>query len=103
MLFLALSYSLIFSLVLDPQLKLTYHRNNNWEEEYITEMRKAVSDTYEKQYALVSNDMVVKDNELSEDDLFCHIYKKQRLSNNKSELNLYLGIPIVLGDVNLLQ
>jgi hypothetical protein len=83
-------------------LKLTYHKTNNWEDKYIDEARKAISDLYESQYAPVSNDAVVED-EHSEDDLFCHIYKKRRLSNSESELDLYLGTPIVPGEVNLLQ
>ena len=90
-------------LVLDPRLKLTYYKNNNWEEQYITETRKVVSDLYEKQYAPTTDEDVNDDNEHSEDDLFCHIYKKRRLSNSENELDLYLGTPTVPSEVNLLQ
>ncbi|RGB33474.1 hypothetical protein C1646_611985, partial [Rhizophagus diaphanus] len=45
----ALVYTI--STILDPRLKLTYHKDNNWEEEFIIEARKAISDVYEKQYA----------------------------------------------------
>jgi hypothetical protein len=90
-------------LVLDPQLKLTYHRVNNWEEEYITEARKAISDLYENQYAPAAEELVEEDNELSDDDLFCHIYKKRKLSNSENELNLYLKTSIVPAEVDLLQ
>jgi hypothetical protein len=90
-------------LVLDPRLKLTYHSGNNWEEEYITEAQKAISDLYENQYAPAAEELVEEDNELSDDDLFCHIYKKQRSSNSENELNLYLKTPIVTAEVDLLQ
>jgi hypothetical protein len=90
-------------LVLDPRLKLTYHRGNNWEEEYIAEAQKTISDLYENQYAPVAEELVEEDNELSDDDLFCHIYKKRRLSNNENELDLYLKTPIVPAEVDLLQ
>ena len=90
-------------LVLDPRLKLTYHRGNNWEEEYIAEAQKTISDLYENQYAPVAKELVEEDNELSDDDLFCHIYKKQRLSNSENELDLYLKTPIVPAEVDLLQ
>ena len=59
-------------LVLDPRLKLTYHKNNNWEEKYISEARETISNLYENQYA----NSVAEADELFEDDLFCHIYKK---------------------------
>ena len=82
-------------------MKLTYHRNNNWEERYINEARKTITDLYQNQYAPVANDLV-EDNNLPEDDLFCHIYKKRRLSN-ENELDLYLSAPVVPGEVDLLQ
>jgi len=84
-------------------LKLTYHRVNNWKEEYITEAQKAISDLYENQYAPAAEELVEEDNELSDDDLFCHIYKKRRLSNSENELDLYLKTPIVPAEVDLLQ
>jgi hypothetical protein len=102
-------YLLIFfhsCLVLDPRLKLTYHKNNNWEDRFIAEARKTVSDLYEGQYVAYAASVVDEDenhNEDSDDDLFSHIYKKRRLSNNENELDLYLGTPIVPGEVNLLQ
>jgi hypothetical protein len=85
-------------------LKLTYHKDNNWEDRFIAEARKSVSDLYESQYAApVVADDENNDNENSDDDLFSHIYKKRQLSNNENELDLYLGTPIVPGEVNLLQ
>ena len=89
-------------LVLDPRLKLAYHRRNNWEERFINEARKTITDLYENRYAPAANELVEDDDNLLEDDLFCHIYKKRRLSN-ENELDLYLGTPIVSGEVNLLQ
>jgi len=89
-------------LVLDPRLKLTYHKDHNWEEEFITEARKVINDIYETRYA-PRIDQSVQENITTDDDLLSHIYKKQRLSRNESELDLYLGSPVIPGDVNLLQ
>ena len=83
-------------------MKLTYHKNNNWKEKYFIEVRKAISDLYENQYAPVPDD-VIKNDELFNNDLLCYIYKKRKLSNSESELDLYLETPIVFGEVNLLQ
>ena len=58
---------------------------------------------YENQYASVAEELVEENNELSDDDLFCHIYKKWKLSNSENELNLYLKTPIVPAEVDLLQ
>jgi len=58
---------------------------------------------YEKQYASITDEDVNDDNEYSENDLFYHIYKKQRLSNSENELDLYLETLTILGEVNLLQ
>lgn len=49
------------------------------------------------------NEVVNDENEFSDDDLFCHIYKKWRLSQSDNELDLYLGTPIVPGEINLLE
>ena len=94
------SFFTIF-LVLDSRLKLAYHRSNSWKERFINKACKTITDLYENQYASVANEPVEDDN-LPKDDLFSHIYKKWRL-NNENELNLYLEIPIVSGEVNLLQ
>ena len=77
-----------------------YHKNNNWKERYIDEARKTITDLYESWYLSAVNELV--ENDSPEDDLFHHIYKKRRLSN-KNELELYFGIPIILGEVNLLE
>ena len=84
-----------FCLVLDLRLKLTYHKNNNWEDKFIAEAQKTVSDLYEGQYVAYAASVVDEDenhNEDSDDDLFSYIYKKWQLSNNKNELDLYLRI-----------
>ncbi len=82
-------------------MKLTYYKNNNWEDSYINEARKAITDLYENQYAPVTTDVIEAENN-SDDDLFSHIYKKRRQSN-ENEIDLYLAMPIVFGKVNLLQ
>ncbi|PKY51592.1 hypothetical protein RhiirA4_300861, partial [Rhizophagus irregularis] len=45
----ALVYNI--STVLDPRLKLQYYKDNDWEEEYITEIRTSVFNIYNTQYA----------------------------------------------------
>ena len=98
--FLLIIFFTIF-LVLDPRLKLAYHRRNNWEERFINEARKTITDLYENRYAPAAKELVENDDNLLEDDLFCHIYKKRRLSN-KNELDLYFETPIIPDEVNLL-
>ena len=88
-------------LVLNSQLKLAYYKNNDWKERFINKICKTITDLYENQYASVTIKPIEDDN-LPKDDLFNHIYKKRRLSN-ENELDLYLGTPIVPGEVNLLQ
>ena len=82
-------------------MKLKYHKNNNWEDRFITETRKAITVLYEKQYVPVTTNVIETDNH-PEDDLFSHIYKKRRQSN-ENELDLYLATPIVPGNVDVLQ
>ena len=81
-------------------MKLTYHKNNNWEDKFIAEAQKTVSDLYEEASVADEDE---SHNEDSDDDLFSHIYKKWQFSNNENELDLYLRTPIVPGEVNLLQ
>ncbi|PKB96376.1 hypothetical protein RhiirA5_263021, partial [Rhizophagus irregularis] len=38
------------STILDPWLKLTYHRDHNWEEKYITEARDDIKNLYDTIY-----------------------------------------------------
>jgi hypothetical protein len=91
-------------LVLDPRLKLTYHNDHHWEEQYITEARNSVSDLYEKTYAPgIDQRIQATVTADDDDDLLSHIYKKRRASRTESELELYLGSPVVPGDVDVLQ
>ena len=94
---------MLLFLVLDSRLKLTYYKNHNWEEKYITEVRDDIKKLYDTTYA-PRIDQNIQDEELNaDDDLLSHIYKKWRTSRNESELDLYLGSPIVPGEVDLLQ
>ncbi|CAB5198761.1 unnamed protein product [Rhizophagus irregularis] len=71
----ALVYNI--STVLDPRLKLQYYKDNDWEEEYITEIRTSIFNIYNTQYA-PSLSMTIESDRNSEpnDNLFHHIYKK---------------------------
>ncbi|CAB5157817.1 unnamed protein product [Rhizophagus irregularis] len=89
--------------LLDPWLKLTYHRDHNWEEKYITEARDDIKNLYDTIYALRLDQNVQDEDLTADDDLFSHIYKKWRTSRNKSELDLYLKSPVVPGEIDLLQ
>ena len=65
-------------------------------------MCKAISDLYESQYASVTVD-VTQNSENDKDDLFKYIYKKRRASHNESELDMYLDLEVVNGNMDLLQ
>ncbi|POG58024.1 hypothetical protein GLOIN_2v1427122, partial [Rhizophagus irregularis DAOM 181602=DAOM 197198] len=39
------------STILDPRLKLTYYKDHNWEEKYITEARDDIKKLYDTTYA----------------------------------------------------
>lgn len=94
---------MLLFLVLDPRLKLTYHKDHNWEEKYITEARDGIAKLYNEIYAPRIDQSVQEDDPTADDDLMSHIYKKRRSSGTESELDLYLGSPVVPGDVALLQ
>ncbi|PKY59260.1 hypothetical protein RhiirA4_514776 [Rhizophagus irregularis] len=91
------------STILDPRLKLTYYKDHNWEEEYITEARDDIRKLYDTTYASRIDQNIQDEDLIADDDLLSHIYKKRRTSRNESELDLYLGSPIVPGEVDLLQ
>ena len=98
-----LIYFTNFILVLDPCLKLSYHKDHGWEERYITEARNTINDLYKTVYA-PSMDQDIQMEEINvENDLLNHIYKKRQRSETESELDLYLGSPVVPGEVDLLQ
>ncbi|CAB4432336.1 unnamed protein product [Rhizophagus irregularis] len=88
---------------LDPRLKLTYYKDHNWEEEYITEARDDIRKLYDITYTLRIDQNIQDEDLIADDDLLSHIYKKRCTSRNESELDLYLGSPIVPGEVDLLQ
>ena len=68
-------FNVFIILVLDPRLKLTYHKENNWEEEFITEAKNSIKDLYEKVYA-ETTDPIQEDELTVDDDLISHMYKK---------------------------
>ncbi|CAB4495821.1 unnamed protein product [Rhizophagus irregularis] len=91
------------STILDSRLKLTYYKDYNWEEKYITEARDDIKKLYDTTYAPRIDQNIQDEDLTADDDLLSHIYKKRHTSRNESELDLYLGSPIVPGKVDLLQ
>ncbi|EXX51121.1 hypothetical protein RirG_264420 [Rhizophagus irregularis DAOM 197198w] len=91
------------STILDLRLKLTYYKDHNWKEEYITKARDDIRKLYDSTYAPRIDQNIQDEDLIADDDLLSHIYKKWRTSRNESELDLYLGSPIVPGEVDLLQ
>lgn len=95
-------FNVFIILVLDPRLKLTYHKENNWEEEFITEAKNSIKDLYEKLYA-ETTDPIQEDELTVDDDLISHMYKKRRFSGSESELEIFLNSPIVHGETDILN
>jgi len=59
---------------MDPQLKLQYYDDNNWEVEYILEAKKIVTDIWNNFYK--NNIDISQSSDNLEDDLLSHIFKK---------------------------
>ena len=100
---LILLYTYYSYLVLDPRLKLTYHYDHNWEEQYITQARNDITELYNKIYAPTISNPIEEDDDPVEDNFLNHVYKKRRRSRSESELESYLGCPIVDAKIDLLQ
>lgn len=100
--FLIFNFFTILFLVLDPRLKLQYYKDNEWEENYISEVRTSVFNIYNTQYAPSPSTAIEPDQNNKSDGLFHHIYKKRR-STNENELELYLGYPISSAEINILE
>ena len=67
------------------------------------EIRSSVSNLYQAQYAPSPVVNVSDQNEkYPDDDLFHHIYKKRR-SSNENELDSFLGCPVVPAEINSLE
>jgi len=72
---------------LDPRLKLYYYEEHNWEKQYIDEAKNVISKVYYSQYASMNNMC----EEVDEDDLIAHIYKRHTVQQD--ELELYFKAP----------
>jgi hypothetical protein len=99
----SLLLTILLFLVLDPRLKLSYFNDHNWEKEYIDKAKNDITNLYDQIYASLETPIDQESNTDVDDDLLSHIYKKQRVSGRENELNLYLGSPVVHGDVDILQ
>jgi hypothetical protein len=85
--------------VLDPRLKLQYYKDQCWEDKFIQNARRQMTDLWNSTYKM----NITEAEESSDDvdnDLFGHIFKKQKL--DKDELNIYLNERVVLGKTDIL-
>ena len=85
------TYAVTFTVatIIDPCLKLFYHVEHEWEEEFITEAKNQFKMVFEKQYYHPAQ-ATMSDTE-EDDDLISHIYKQDNQVPGQDELQLYLA------------
>ena len=93
---------MIFSIVLDPWLKLSYYRDHGWERQFVEAAKKQINDLYNTQYAPTRVDVSVSQEESLDDALLQHIYKRRRVEN-VNELDQYLKAPLAPAKIDVLQ
>ena len=84
--------------VLDPRLKLQYHKDQSWEQHYIEEAKQVVIETYRKNYVLPQGSRQSPD-EYAKGSLLSHIYYSRKRKRKPSaeelpsidELTIYLA------------
>lgn len=88
---------------MDPRLKLQYYRDNNWEESFIQNAKKQVIDLWNSTYKTnTSISGEFDENDDNDNDLFNHIFKKQKIGE-KDELNNYLNEGVVTNKTDILS
>ena len=75
--------------IIDPCLKLFYHVENEWEEEYISASKNQFKKVFEEHYYHPVEAAESESEE--EDDLLSHIYKQHKQVLGQDELELYLA------------
>jgi len=87
---------------MDPRLKMNYYKENEWEDLYILEAEKVVTNIWESTYKnnSLNDEQIYEDT--AEDDLFLHIFKKQRTVRDNDELKTYLREPVVNSKTDVL-
>ncbi|GBC53601.2 ribonuclease H-like protein [Rhizophagus irregularis DAOM 181602=DAOM 197198] len=87
--------------VLDPRIKLQYYKDNMWEESFIQEARKQVTNLWKTTYKPnISENVEPSDN--ADDELFGHIFKKRKIEE-KDELSIYLNEGVAPGKTDILM
>ncbi|CAB4475133.1 unnamed protein product [Rhizophagus irregularis] len=87
--------------VLDPHIKLQYYKDNMWEESFIQEARKQVTNLWETTYKPNISENVEPSDD-ADDDLFGHIFKKRKIEE-KDELSIYLNEGVTPGKTDILM
>jgi hypothetical protein len=87
---------------MDPRLKLQYYKDNNWEESFIQNAKKQITDLWNSTYktnTFTSEEFAENNND--DDDLFSHIFKKQK-TGEKDELSNYFNEGVVTNKTDIL-
>ncbi|CAB4485121.1 unnamed protein product [Rhizophagus irregularis] len=87
--------------ILDPRIKLQYYKDNMWEESFIQEARKQVTNLWETTYKLNISENVEPSDD-ADDELFGHIFKKQKIEE-KDELSIYLNEGVAPSKTDILM
>ena len=87
--------------VIDPRLKLSYHKEHKWEKSFIDATRRQFEMVFQNHYYQPSMADEVIDE--VKDDLFSDIYLQNGLDSEKNEIGLYLAAPRVSGKTDILQ
>lgn len=86
--------------MLDPRIKLQYYKDNKWEDSFVEDAKKQVTDLWETTYKPTNTEVREFDNDVN-DDLFGHIFKKRKIEET-DELNTYLNEGVVSGKTDIL-
>ena len=62
--------------MLDPYLKLQYYKNDSWEEKYIQNAKKQVTELWNSTYKSNTTEALEVSADNIDNDLFGHIFKK---------------------------
>ena len=62
--------------MLDPRLKLQYYKDHSWEEKYIRNAKKQVTELWNSTYKSNTTEALEASADDIDNDLFGHIFKK---------------------------
>ena len=99
--------SVVFTVatIIDPRLKLSYHKKNKWEKVFIDAARDQF-EAYFKQHYYHPEQATEDDNEVGEEDeedLIAQIYMQHKPNPEQDEINLYLAAASANGKIDVLQ